>query len=69
VSGWVAVSATALTSADSARLAWLRNYCPVDALAGTILVYRFREPPLVLPAPARPATQCAGPWSIRAGPS
>ncbi|HEY9484338.1 MAG TPA: glycosyltransferase family 39 protein [Micromonosporaceae bacterium] len=69
VSGWVAVSATALTSADSARLAWLRNYCPVDALAGTILVYRFREPPLVLPAPARPATQCAGPWSIRTGPS
>jgi hypothetical protein len=68
VSGWVAVSATALTSADSARLSWLRNYCPVDVLAGTILVYRFQQPPLVLPAPARPATQCSGPWSTRTAP-
>jgi Dolichyl-phosphate-mannose-protein mannosyltransferase len=69
VSGWVAVSATALTSADSTRLAWLRNYCPIDVLAGTILVYRFQEPPVVLPSPDRPATRCAGPWSTRTGPS
>jgi hypothetical protein len=66
VSGWVAVSATALTSADSTQLAWLRNYCPVDVLADSILVYRFQQPPVVTPAPARPATQCAGPWSTRA---
>jgi hypothetical protein len=67
VSGWVAVSATALTSADSAQLAWLRNYCPVDVLVGSILVYRFQQPPEEAPAPARPATRCAGPWSTRAG--
>jgi hypothetical protein len=66
VSGWVAVSATALTSADSTQLAWLRNYCPVDLLDETILVYHFQEPPTIAPAPARPATQCAGPWSTRA---
>jgi len=68
VSGWVAVSATALTSAYSTQLAWLRNYCPVDVLAATILVYRFEQPPEVAPAPARPATQCAGPWSTRTAP-
>ena len=65
VSGWVAVSATALTSADSAQLAWLRNYCPVEVLAGSILVYRFEQAPQVAPAPARPATLCAGPLSTR----
>ncbi|HEU0239447.1 MAG TPA: glycosyltransferase family 39 protein [Micromonosporaceae bacterium] len=66
VTGWVAVSATALTSANRTQLAWLRNYCPVDVLADSILVYRFAEPPVVAPAPARPATQCAGPYSHRA---
>ena len=50
VTGWVAVSATALTSADRDRLAWLRGYCPVRVLDGSVLVYRFRRPPV----PARP---------------
>jgi 4-amino-4-deoxy-L-arabinose transferase-like glycosyltransferase len=67
VSGWVAVSATALTSANGSQLAWLRNYCPVRVLAGSILVYRFAQPPVAAPAPARPTTLCAGPWSSRAG--
>lgn len=65
VSGWVAVSATALTSADSSQLGWLRNYCPVGVLAGSILIYRFAAPPAAAPAPARPATLCAGPRSSR----
>jgi hypothetical protein len=65
VTGWVAVSASALTGGDRSELAWLRNYCPVRVLAGSILVYRFAQPPVVGPAPARPATECAGPYSTR----
>jgi hypothetical protein len=63
VSGWVAVSATALTSVYSSKLGWLRNYCPVRILAGSILLYHFAQPPVVAPAPARPATACPGQWS------
>jgi hypothetical protein len=64
VSGWVAVSATALTSADRPALAWLRSYCPVGILAGSILVYDFRRPPTTTrPAPSRPAGLCPGRWS------
>jgi 4-amino-4-deoxy-L-arabinose transferase-like glycosyltransferase len=64
ISGWVAVSATALTSADRSSLAWLRAYCPVGTLAGSILVYHFRRPPTPpLHAPARPAGLCRGNWS------
>jgi 4-amino-4-deoxy-L-arabinose transferase-like glycosyltransferase len=67
VTGWVAVSATALTSSDRAKLAWLRNYCPVRVLAGSILVYHFAQPPEVAAAPARPAAVCAGTSSVRVG--
>jgi hypothetical protein len=64
VSGWVAVSATALTSADRPALGWLRAYCPVGILAGSILIYRFRRPPTTSqPAPSRPAGLCPGRWS------
>jgi hypothetical protein len=63
ISGWVAVSATALTSADRSRLAWLRGYCPVDVLDGSILVYRFSRPPAPAPAPGRPPAPCPGRWS------
>jgi 4-amino-4-deoxy-L-arabinose transferase-like glycosyltransferase len=67
ISGWVAVSATALNSADRSRLAWLRSYCPVSVLAGSVLVFRFAQPPgaVPAPAPARPARVCAGTWSAR----
>ena len=63
VSGWVAVSATALTSADRSQLAWLRGYCPVRVLDGTILLYRFRVPPSPDPVPGRPPAVCPGQWS------
>jgi hypothetical protein len=63
ISGWVAVSATALTSADRSRLAWLRGYCPVDVLDGSILVYRFSRPPTPAAVPGRPPAPCPGQWS------
>ncbi|HEY1488789.1 MAG TPA: hypothetical protein VGF84_21950 [Micromonosporaceae bacterium] len=63
ITGWVAVSATALTSTYRTQLGWLRNYCPVDVLAGSILIYRFQRPPTDLPAPARPPSPCPGAWS------
>jgi 4-amino-4-deoxy-L-arabinose transferase-like glycosyltransferase len=59
VSGWVAVSATDLTSAERVPLAWLRAYCPVGRLGGSILVYRFDAPPSSVPGPARPAGPCS----------
>jgi AbrB family looped-hinge helix DNA binding protein len=67
ISGWVAVSATALNSADRSQLAWLRGYCPVSVLAGSVLIFRFAQPPATVagPAPARPARVCAGTWSVR----
>ena len=63
VSGWVAVSATALTSADRSQLAWLRGYCPVRVLDGSILIYRFRRPPALDPSAGRPPSPCPGAWS------
>jgi hypothetical protein len=57
--GWVAVSATDLTSQDFSQLAWLRAYCPVGHLGGSILLYRFAAPPSAAPGPARPAGFCA----------
>jgi len=64
--GWVAVSVTALNSANRASLSWLRAWCPVGILDGTILIYRFSRPPVVIPAPrppSRPAALCPGQWS------
>ncbi len=63
VLGWVAVSATALTSADRSQLAWLWGYCPVRVLDGSILVYRFRRPPAPGPSAGRPPPPCPGGWS------
>ena len=72
VRGWVAVSATDLTSAvaltggvNRATIGWLRNYCPVTVLGGSILVYHFVEAPIKARAPARPALPCSGPNSTR----
>ena len=67
VHGWVAVSATDLTSAERLPLAWLRAYCSVGELGGSILLYRFREHPTDVPGPTRPAAMCPSgdPWSSR----
>lgn len=54
VVGWVAVSATDLTSAERAQLAWLRSYCPVGQLGASILLYYFESPPAAEPGPADP---------------
>lgn len=68
--GWVAASVTAVNSANRPALSWLRAWCPVAILDGTILIYHFSQPPVTAvagPAPARPAALCPGQWSsIRA---
>ena len=66
VDGWVAASVTALNSANRSSLSWLRAWCPVGILDGTILIYRFSRPPVSTSAqgpPPRPARLCPGPWS------
>ena len=66
VDGWMAVSVTALNSANRSSLSWLRAWCPVGILDGTILIYRFSRPPVSTSAqgpPPRPARLCPGPWS------
>ena len=64
ISGWVAVSVTALNSSNRSSLAWLRRWCPVGVLDDSILLYRFREPPLsTAPIPVQPPALCPGPWS------
>jgi hypothetical protein len=67
VTGWVAVSATQLTSYYRDELAWLRAYCNVGTIGdgGTILIYRFDEPPTSEPGPAEPAGRCEGSTSHR----
>ena len=67
VSGWVAVSVTALNSSNRAALAWLRGWCPVGVLDDSILLYNFRQPPAVSTAavPVQPPPLCPGPWSSR----
>jgi len=59
VTGWVAVSATNLTSAHADQLSWLRGYCPVGTLGGSVLLYRFLTPPEIAPGPVAPALPCA----------
>ena len=66
VDGWVAVSVTALNSANRSSLSWLRGWCPVALLDGTILIYHFSRPPGWAPVgrpPPSPASLCPGPNS------
>ncbi len=66
IDGWVAVSVTALNSANRSSLGWLRAWCPVGILDGTILIYHFSRPPTSTSAqgpPPQPARLCPGPWS------
>jgi Dolichyl-phosphate-mannose-protein mannosyltransferase len=67
VSGWVAVSVTALNSSNRAELAWLRGWCPVGVLDDSILLYHFRQPPAVSVAavPVQPPPLCPGTYSSR----
>lgn len=65
LTGWVAVSATTLTSNNANALAFLRAYCPIGVLGGSILLYRFDTPPSATPGPATPTGQCPGPFSHR----
>lgn len=58
VTGWVAVGATQLTALHRDELAWLRSYCPVGTIGGSILVYRFDRPPRAEPGPTKPAAPC-----------
>ena len=63
VRGWVAVFASLLTTYQRDNLAWLRKYCPVGTLGGSILLYRFDEAPDPTPGPVAPAPPCAEPPS------
>jgi hypothetical protein len=65
ISGWVAASATDLTSADRASLSWLRGYCPVGTLGGSIVLYHFTSPPSGASGPPAPAPLCQGSVSYR----
>jgi len=42
---WVVVSASNLNAYAAQDLAWLRDYCPVDQLGASLLVYRFERLP------------------------
>jgi hypothetical protein len=65
ITGWVAVSATHLTGDRSARYSWLRAYCPVGTIGGSVLLYRFDLAPTADPGPAAPAPPCTGDVSVR----
>lgn len=65
IRGYVATNATALTYLYHRELSWLRAYCPIQAIEGTILVYRFKEPPDPRPGPDAPAPLCPGEASHR----
>ncbi|GAC1586656.1 MAG: hypothetical protein NVS3B21_00920 [Acidimicrobiales bacterium] len=65
VTGWVAVSVTRLTVLDHDALSWLRAYCPVTTVGGSILIYRFMEAPDAKPGPETPAGVCRGGNSTR----
>jgi hypothetical protein len=68
ITGWVAASATDLTSAlRSDALGWLRAYCPVRTLGGSILLYHFTTSPTSARGPSTPAPLCHGAVSHRAG--
>ena len=58
---------TALNSANRPALSWLRAWCPVAILDGTILIYHFSHPPVSVaagPPPARPASAVPGPVEL-----
>jgi hypothetical protein len=60
VDGWIAVGASTLTVYSRDELSWLRAYCPVGDIGGTILLYRLERPPDVRPGPVQPVAPCTG---------
>lgn len=58
ITGWVAVSATKLTSDTAEEFAWLRKYCPLGTLGGSIVLYYFLTPPSSVPGPNAPPNPC-----------
>ncbi len=60
LTGWVAVGVSDLTRTHRDELAWLRRWCPVDTIGGSILIYRFDAPPGPTPGPDRPVADCFG---------
>ena len=64
VRGWVAVSPTRLETAERDTLSWLRAYCPVATIGGSVLVYRFIAPVDPRPGPTMPVGLCSGGASI-----
>jgi hypothetical protein len=67
VRGWVAVSATRLTALDRDALSWLRAYCPVGTIGGSVLLYRFDARVDARPGPTMPVGLCSGDVSTRSG--
>ncbi|MCU1354098.1 MAG: glycosyltransferase [Acidimicrobiales bacterium] len=66
VRGWVAVGVNDLTRVRRDQLSWLRGWCPVGSIAGSVLIYRFAEPPGPAAGPTRPVGPCTGArWSHR----
>ncbi len=63
IKGWVAASASVLTAGGYPELSWLRGYCPLGQVDGTVLLYYFAGPPLLVPGPTMPA----GPCTARSG--
>ena len=51
---------------DRDQLSWLRAYCPVGEIGGSVLLYRLVGPPDASPGPTMPASPCdAGEPSTR----
>jgi Dolichyl-phosphate-mannose-protein mannosyltransferase len=63
--GLAAASVTELTTYQREQLSWLRAYCHVGTIGGSILLYRFEQPPTPEPGPSRPAGRCSGDVSVR----
>jgi hypothetical protein len=60
ITGWVAISATRLTVLDREEFSWLRAYCPIGTIGGSVLLYRFVDPPDTAAGPTMPAASCFG---------
>lgn len=60
VTGDVAVFVSQLNGYHRDALAWLRGYCPVGTIGGSVLLYHFDEPPDLRPGPIRPEGLCPG---------
>ncbi len=65
VRGRAAASVTQLTAYYRDQLSWLRAYCNVGTIGGSILLYRFEDPPTPEPGPSRPVGRCSGDVSVR----